>query len=297
MILGEGFFMKLQVKFSLIFFLVFGIGLGLAGYICYGFLQKSARAQVVSQARLMMESSLATRIYTNEQIKPMVDPNDPLFHPQTVPAYAATEHFNYFRKAYPNYTYKEATLNPTNPRDRAMDWEADVVNIFRNDPSKEDFSGERDTPKGRDLYIARPIKASIPCLECHSIPKAAPASMLKIYGRTNGFGWQPDEIIGAQIVSVPMALPVAMANESFRGLVTSLIAVGFSILLILNLIVYFFVIRPVRRFALAADEISKGNLDIQDFPAEGKDEIATLARSFNRMHRSLVKAMTMLDRH
>lgn len=289
--------MKLQVKFSLIFFLVFGIGLGLAGYICYGFLQKSARAQVVSQARLMMESSLATRIYTNEQIKPMIDPNDPLFHPQTVPAYAATEHFNYFRKAYPDYTYKEATLNPTNPRDRAMDWEADVVNIFRNDPSKENFSGERDTPKGRALYIARPIKASIPCLECHSIPKAAPASMLKIYGRTNGFGWQPDEIIGAQIVSVPMALPVAMANESFRGLVTSLIAVGFSILLILNLIVYFFVIRPVRRFALAADEISKGNLDIQDFPAEGKDEIATLARSFNRMHRSLVKAMTMLDRH
>lgn len=289
--------MKLQVKFSLIFFLVFGIGLGLAGYICYGFLQKSARAQVVSQARLMMESSLATRIYTNEQIKPMVDPTDPLFHPQTVPAYAATEHFNYFRKAYPDYTYKEATLNPTNPRDRAMDWEADVVNIFRNDPSKENFSGERDTPKGRALYIARPIKASIPCLECHSIPRAAPPSMLKIYGRTNGFGWQPDEIIGAQIVSVPMALPVAMANESFRGLVTSLIAVGFSILLILNLIVYFFVIRPVRRFALAADEISKGNLDIQDFPAEGKDEIATLARSFNRLHRSLVKAMTMLDRH
>ena len=288
--------MKLQVKFSLIFFLGFGIGLGLAGYICYGILQKGAREQVASQARLMMESSLAARIYTTEQIKPMVDRNDPVFHPQTVPAYAATEHFNYFRKANPDYTYKEATLNPTNPRDHATDWEADVVNIFRNDPKKVEFSGERDTPNGRSLYIARPIKASMPCLECHSTPRAAPASMLKIYGRTNGFGWQPNEIIGAQIVSVPMALPFAIANKSFRGLVTSLIVVGFSILVILNLILYFFVIRPVRRFALAADEISKGNLKIQDFPAEGQDEIATLARSFNRMHRSLEKAMTMLDR-
>jgi HAMP domain-containing protein len=289
--------MKLQVKFSLIFLLGFGIGLGLAGYVCFGFLQKSARDQVASQARLMMESSLATRIYTTEQIKPMVDRNDPVFHPQTVPAYAATEHFNYFRKANPDYTYKEATLNPTNPRDRAMDWEADVVNIFRNDPTKQNFSGERDTPKGRALYIARPIKAVPPCLECHSIPRAAPASMLKIYGRTNGFGWQPDEIIGAQIVSVPMALPVAMANKSFRQLMTSLIAVGFCVLLVLNLMLYLFVIRPVGRFAVAADEISKGNLEIPELPAEGRDEIATLARSFNRMHRSLVKAMRMLDRH
>ena len=289
--------MRLQVKFSLIFLLGFGIGLGVAGYVCFGFLQKSARDQVASQARLMMESSLATRTYTNEQIKPLVDRNGPVFHPQTVPAYAATEHFNYFRKAYPDYTYKEATLNPTNPRDRAMDWEADVVNIFRNDPTKQDFSGERDTPKGRALYMARPIKAAPACLGCHSTPKAAPANMLKIYGRSNGFGWLPNEIIGAQIVSVPMALPVAMANESFRELMTSLIAVGASILLVLNLMLYFAVIRPVRRFAVAADEISKGNLEIPELPAEGKDEISALARSFNRMHRSLVKAMTMLDRH
>jgi len=289
--------MKLQLKFSLMFLLGFGIGLAVAGDVCFGFLQKSARSQVASQAKLMMESSLAARIYTNEQIKPMVDHNDPVFHPQTVPAYAATEHFNYFRKAYPDYTYKEATLNPTNPRDRATDWEADVVNIFRNDPTRQDFLGERDTPKGPALYMARPIKASSACLECHSFPKVAPVSMTKIYGRANGFGWQPNEIIGAQIVSVPMALPVAMANKSFRDLMTSLIAVGLCVLLVLNLMLYIFVIRPVRRFAVAADEISKGNLEIPELPAEGKDEISTLARSFNRMHRSLVKAMSMLDRH
>ena len=289
--------MKLQLKFSLMFLLGFGIGLAVAGDVCFGFLQKSARSQVASQAKLMMESSLAARIYTNEQIKPMVDHNDPVFHPQTVPAYAATEHFNYFRKAYPDYTYKEATLNPTNPRDRATDWEADVVNIFRNDPTRHDFLGERDTPKGPALYMARPIKASPACLECHSFPKVAPVSMIKIYGRANGFGWQPNEIIGAQIVSVPMALPVAMANKSFRDLMTSLIVVGLCVLLVLNLMLYIFVIRPVRRFAVAADEISKGNLEIPELPAEGKDEISTLARSFNRMHRSLVKAMSMLDRH
>jgi HAMP domain-containing protein len=288
--------MKLQVKFSLIFLLVFGVQLGIAGYICQGFLQRSARDQVIRQARLMMESSLATRTYTNEQIKPLVDRNDPVFHPQTVPAYAATEHFNYFRKAYPEYTYKEATLNPTNLRDRAADWEADLVNIFRDNPGKQDFSGERDTPEGRSLYLARPIKALASCLVCHSTPEAAPASVVKVYGSVNGFGWKADEIIGAQIVSVPMALSIRMANAAYRDLMTSLVLVAIVTLLVLNLALHFAVIRPVCRFSTMADEISKGNLDFPELPASGKDEIAALAGSFNRMHRSLAKAIKMLDR-
>src|SRR3984893_12891536 len=45
------------------------------------------------------------------------------FHPQSVPAFAATEIFGYLREKFPDYFYKEATLKPTNPRDRATDWE------------------------------------------------------------------------------------------------------------------------------------------------------------------------------
>jgi HAMP domain-containing protein len=287
--------MKLQVKFSLIFLLVFGVQLGIVGYVCDMFLQNSARDQVVNQARLMMASSLATRTYTQEQIKPLIHGNNLVFHPQIVPAFAATEHFNYLRKEYPEYSYKEATLNPTNPRDRAVDWEADVVNIFRNDPSKGDFTGERDTPTGRALYMARPIKATAPCLACHSTPAVAPASVIKVYGSANGFGWKNNEIIGAQIVSVPMALPLGMADAAYRKLMTSLVLIAIVVLLILNLALHFAVIRPVRRFSLMADEISKGNLDLPELSASGKDEISTLAEAFNRMRRSLDRAMKKLD--
>jgi HAMP domain-containing protein len=289
--------MKLQVKFSLIFLIVFGVQLAVAGYVCNGFLQRNARDQVIRQARLMMESSLAARTYTDQQIKPLLNKNDSGFHPQIVPGYAATEHFNYFRNAYPEYSYKEATLNPTNPRDRAVDWEADIVNWFRNNPDQKDFSGERDTPTGRSLYLARPIKAVASCLVCHSTPDVAPANMVKIYGTTNGFGWRENEIIGAQIVSVPMALPIRMADAAFRQLMTSLVLIAIVTLLALNLALHFAVIRPVRRFSARADEISQGNMDLPDLPASGKDEISVLAGSFNRMHRSLAKAMKMLDRN
>jgi protein-histidine pros-kinase len=86
----------------------------------YGVVQANAREEIVQNARLMMEAALASRTYTNTQVKPLLETQlKYAFLPQTVPAYAATEMFSEMRKRHPDYGYKEATLNPTNPRDRA----------------------------------------------------------------------------------------------------------------------------------------------------------------------------------
>ena len=291
--------MKLLAKFSLIFVVVCGLGLAAAGYLAYSMLQSNARMQVEDRAKIMMETALAMRRYTTTQIKPALAKNvaaDKVFHPETVPAFAATEMFNYLREKYPDYFYKEAALNPTNPRDRAADWEADIINNFRNDSKRDLFSGERMTPSGKSLYLARPLRAAASCLECHSTPAAAPVEMISLYGSANNFGWKENEVIAAQIVSVPAALPVEMANREFQQLMTSLIAVGAVTLLGLNLVLVLTVIRPVSRLASSADQISKGQMDVPELPARGKDEISVLAAAFNRMHRSLVAAMKMLDK-
>jgi hypothetical protein len=108
------------------------------------------------------------------------------FLPQTIPAYAATEAFNFFRLQFPNYAYKEATLNPTNLRDRTSDSEADIVEMFRNNTSKTEFVGRRETPAGPALYLSTPIRVDKgSCLTCH--------------GAANGFGWRLNDKIGAQI--------------------------------------------------------------------------------------------------
>jgi hypothetical protein len=141
------------------------------------------------------------------------------FHPQSVPAYAATEIFGYLRMKYPDYFYKEATLNPSNLRDRTTDWEADIVNNFRGNSTLTEFIGTRNTPTGAALYLARPIKVTnVSCLTCHSTPDKAPPEMIKLYGSANGFGWKMDEIIGAQIISMPMSLPLSMADQAWKRL-------------------------------------------------------------------------------
>jgi HAMP domain-containing protein len=289
--------MKLLAKFNLILGLVLGAGLAIAALFSQQLLQKNAREQVLWQARLMMEAMRAARDYTTKQVKPLLvnQQEREEFLPQTVPAFAATENFNYLQPKYPDYEYKEATLNPTNPRDRAVDWEADIIYSFRHHPGgAQELVGERDAPTGRSLYLARPIKAEAPCLECHSEPSVAPAAMVRRYGSDNGFGWQPNEIVGAQIVALPMAVPTRMASQAFQTLVIYLAAVFVASLLLLDLLLLVTVVRPLRMLSTTADQISTGQMDMPELPVRGKDEISVLAGSFNRMRRSLDRALKML---
>ncbi|HUB78618.1 MAG TPA: DUF3365 domain-containing protein [Bryobacteraceae bacterium] len=287
--------MKLVAKFTLVFIIVFGIGFALSAYLAHGFLQKNATDEVIENAHLMMETALSMRDYTTKQIKPLLIGDKGAFHPQTVPAYAATESFNYLRVKYPEYSYKEATLNPTNPRDRPADWEADIIHYFRDNPSIKSKVGSRDTVNGTSWYLAQPLKANPPCLECHSTAAAAPPAMVAIYGSQNGFGWQPNEIVGAQIVSVPGSLPVHMADSAFRNLLTNMALVALVTLIAVDLALILIVVRPVSKLSDMADRISKGELDSAELPVHGKDEIGVLAGSFDRMRISMAKAMKMLE--
>ena len=289
--------MKLIVKFNLVFLVIFVIGLIIAAYVSRSLLQQNARDEVVQNARIMMESSLASRAYTANQIKPLLETQMKYqFLPQTVPAYGATEQFNDLRKKFPDYTYKEATLNPTNPRDRATDWEVDVVNQFRQASDRLEIVGERESSSGPVMYMARPIQIkNEACLICHSTVDVAPKTMIDMYGPANGFGWKLNEIIGAQIVSVPLTVPVKRADDTFRVFMISLTAVFAFIAIALNLMLMFIVIRPVSRLSQIADQVSLGKVDAPEFRIKGKDEIAVLAGSFNRMRTSMVQAMKMLE--
>ncbi len=288
--------MGLRLKFNLVLLLVFALGLAVTGYVSRHLLQENAREEVLRTAGVMMEAALAMRSYTVSQVRPRLKPMDEEFFPQSVPAYAATEILGKLHEKYPNYAYKEAALNPTNPRDRAVGWESDIINDFRNNQTRVEFAGIRDTPTGPSLYLARPLQITDPnCLACHTTAESAPPSMVKLYGSNNGFGWKHNEIIGAQIVSVPMSVPIEKANSVFLSFMASLTAVFAVLFVILNIMLSLLIVRPIRTMSAAANKISVGELDIPELPESGKDEVAVLAKAFNRMRRSLEKAISLID--
>jgi HAMP domain-containing protein len=289
---------KLLTKFNLVLIVVFGLGLFLISRNAYDFLMNDAQQQVLQQAELMSASASATKDYTDQQVSPVLvttTQHNTDFLPQSIPFYAANATFKFLRSSHADYSLREAALNPTNLDDRATEWEADLINYFRDHTSETEHVGQRNTPTGRVLYVANPIIAAPGCLPCHSEVSLAPKSMIRHYGRDHGFGWKANEIIGAQIVSVPMSVAIAMADKGFHYLLISLGTIFLLTIVLIDVAMYLIVIRPLRRVSKNADIISKGEIDMPPLEVKGKDEIADVTASFNRMHTSLLKAFEMLN--
>jgi protein-histidine pros-kinase len=289
--------MNLLLRVNLVLVAAFAIGAGIAAVACRTLLQRSAEHEIRAEAELMIDSALAARDYTATEVAPLLLAQmQTQFLPQSIPFYAATEHFLRLHERHPEYAYREATLNPTNLRDRATDWQADIIEKFRNDPQESEISGERATPLGPSLYLAKPIRATAECLSCHGPARTAPATVIARYGHDNGYGWQLGDVIGAQVVSVPVASAQTRAARAFRAFLASLLAVFVTLLLVVNVVLYVLVVRPVRQMAQIADRLSVGDTGAPEFAVTGGAEIARLGRAFNRMRTSLDKALKLLEK-
>lgn len=289
--------MSIRARFNIVLTLVFLLGFIASIWLARDLLIGNARDDVRRNANLLMETAMAVRDYTVSMVKPPLEPllaNE--FLPQTVPAFAAVETFERLRKKYPEYSYREATLNPTNLRDLASDWESTIIEKFRKGATADDIVGERMGEHGPMLYIARPIQIKNPaCLACHTSPDAAPASLIAKYGSQHGFGWQLNEVVGAQIISVPVALPIENAEKIFYTFAGVLLTLFITLFVVLNLMLETLVIKPLSEVCRVSDLVSRGQLDLPEFEEKGSREIARLHASFNRMRRSIEKAMRVLS--
>jgi hypothetical protein len=262
--------MKLLVKFNLIYVLVMALGVGVSGYLTRSLLVKNAQEEVLNHARLMIAKANAVRSYTSGQITKLLETQMKYeFLPQSVPSYSAVEVLSSLQKSYPDYLYKEATLNPTNPRDRACRLGGRRGQPVPQQRRAEGSGRQRDTPGGRSMFLAKPLRITNPaCLQCHSSVEAAPKTMVDKYGPANGFGWNLNEVIGAQVISVPLSVPLQRAEQSFNVFIGSLVGVFVVVGIVLNLMIWLVVVRPVTLLSELADRVSQGDLNAPDFPGQ-----------------------------
>jgi len=296
--------LNLGAKFTLLLALVFLTGMVASWFALSEALQSKAEREVVSKAQILLKTMNSVRQYTSENInvhlRPLLDQRSQ-FISETVPGYSARKVFEYFRsgKDYEDFIYKEATLDPTNPLDKADSFEASLVEGFRRDPTLPEQTGFREIGGRNMFFTARPIRIrSASCLECHSVPSAAPASMIEAYGSSNGFGWNMGDVIGSQIVYVP-AQAVFSAGQQSAVLVTGIFVAIFALAAIA--ITVFFrraVVRPLGGLTAATQALSRGNPDSEppaSSPEKSKipetavhgDEIVQLAERFDFMTREV----------
>ena len=289
--------MSLRIKFNIVMVAALLAGLALAAFFLDALTQRSARRGVISEATVMMGHVDATIHYTDSQVSPLLFKSmNVQFLPQSIPFYAAQQTFNALAVNFPDYSFRQPATNPTNPSDRPADWEAHIIDGLLAQPKLTSLITERDTAAGRVLSYAQPVRVGSPsCLSCHSTPEAAPASMIDVYGRNNGFGWKLGSIVGAEIVSVPETVALTRARRNLYAIMTALAVVFAVMLVLLNLMLHLFIIVPVRHVSRLADEVSLGDMNSPELSDLGRDEIGSLSRSFNRMRRSLAAALRLLE--
>ncbi|MCM1982703.1 c-type heme family protein [Lyngbya confervoides] len=299
--------LKLGAKLNVILLTVFLIIIAISGLFLSQLLQRNAEQEITSEAQLLMETMQSVRTYTSQEVNPELAARletETDFIEETVPGYSARQVFEYLRKResadngekpYEYFYYKEATLNPTNVRDQANPFEARIVEKFRKNEATGQVTGFRDDLGVRLFYVANPIKIEKEsCLRCHSTPEAAPKSQLISYGDQNGFGWKLNEIVGAQMVSVPASQVFNQARQ-LQLSVLGILLVGFLVALgILNLFLNRSIISPLQKMSTWAQRVSTGEA-ASEYKHQSKDEIGILASSLNRLKVSLDMAMNMLN--
>ncbi|NDJ18004.1 c-type heme family protein [Myxacorys almedinensis] len=293
--------LKLGPKFNLLLALVFIGGFIISGLALSNVLESRAKNEVTSKALILIQTMNSVRDYTSTNLQPLLNPRldtDSTFIPETVPAYSATEVFQRVRKTdpYKDFFYKEATLDPTNLRDKADSFEADLVDKFRKDSNTKELSGFRDLPGGQVFYIARPLSVQKEsCLRCHSTPDKAPRSQIATYGAENGFNWKLNDIVAAQLISVPAEEVLNNARQSLVMIMSILLAVFLAIVAVINYLLKRSVIHPIRQMARTAESVSMGHME-EEFRQTSRDEIGALAAAFNRMKSSLEISMNLLNK-
>ncbi|MEA5463691.1 c-type heme family protein [Leptothoe sp. PORK10 BA2] len=292
--------LNLGQKFTLMLLGVFMVGILMGGIALSRLLNYTAQAELTSKALMLMETMNAVRQYTVDEVTPEISERSEVqFLPETVPSYSAHTVFKVLQSSpdYQDFSYREAVLNPTNPKDKADQLEASLVSKFKEADSPEEFHDFRNSPGGKLYYIARPIQIKQEaCLSCHSTPERAPKSMVDLYGRQNGFGWKLNDIIGTQIISVPAQTVFTKARKSLLitlGVFTGVFAIA---ILLVNYWLKRYVVRPLNRMAATAEAVSTGDTKAE-FTKWSDDEVGKLTDSFNRMRLSLQMAMQRLERN
>lgn len=292
---------KLNTKFTLLLSLVFISGIVVSGVALSEALQNRVEEQITSKALVLMETMNSLRAYTNTRIQnspilaPILD-EQPKFIPETIPTYSVREVFEGVRQnpVYKNFFYKDATLDPTNLRDKADEFETEIVMRFRKEPETKEISGFRNLFGEKVFYIARPFRITeASCLRCHSTPEAAPKNQIDTYGKEHGFGWKLNDIIAAQTIYVPAQHVLDSVRSVFSLTIVIFVVIFALVIILINFLLKRSVIEPIRIMAKLAQKISDDTLSSENAEesqaknltkvARRGDELGQLGRVFERM--------------
>lgn len=288
--------MKVSVKFGLSVVVLLLLTLGGAAWVLIHQQRNAVRDQVLLRGKLVLSFGEAAREYTRNTLSPAMRPHtDQLIFEADSATFVARGTFDEFKKKWPGYSFREASLNPLNKLNQADCDEVQLIEQFRADRDLKELTGFRFKDGHQQFYVARPIVVQAVCLKCHDSPQTAPPELVQRYGDQHGYGWTEGDINSAIMVTVPAEEIAHQQAAIYWNLIGGFVMVA---VLLFGLIYFLFELLVNRRLRQANSVMGQVALDPTSrlrMDASQRDEIGAVATAFNQMADSLRESHQSLE--
>ncbi|MFA6284543.1 MAG: DUF3365 domain-containing protein [Desulfurivibrionaceae bacterium] len=287
--------MGIRSRFMIIMAIIFGIatvGIGTASYL---FSKRNAMLEAKSKGELIFNYILATRDFYTEKQRPLIMEvfEKDRFYPELMSGFVLTRGtFDIFQKNLTGYKFKQATIDPLYPPNKADEWEAGLIAMFAKQPELKAHEGTMQRNGETFFYLAKPIKvAGKDCLRCHGDVNDAPKDQVEIYGSNNGYNWKDGDTVAAYVVYV--SVEEALTNAKKSAITLYLIGAGCLLVALIGIWLFMdrFVVNPIVRLSAKAEEISLGKNMEESVGIKQNDEIGALANAIERLRMSMVRIL------
>jgi hypothetical protein len=251
--------MSLQLRFAVLLTVIFFVTVPVVGAAAYYVLQKNINEDVFEKAEFFLNTMESVRQQVGKVMRPAVQNYmgtrfDTRFMSTSFAARGVAERL---KEKFPDYTFRHISLNPRNPVNQADSFEQGIIRFFSKNRDIGKTKGFITRNGAEFFYVAKPVVTESSCMQCHSLPLAAPREIIAAYGPTAAFGWQPDQVVAALIVYVPTKLAKTHAFEALATFMVLYSAVFLVILYIIDRAIVSAVIKPIKELTNAAEELSR----------------------------------------
>lgn len=291
--------MSIKSKINLSF-LALGVLAALAvSAFNYVEIKKSVISNAFKKAELINSFAMASRTYTVNTMRPLaikaMGPEQ--FHPEIMGGFfVARAIAETFSKDQPGYSFKQATINPVNSKNKADANETQIIKKMAAINGVGNMQGIIEKDQQRYFYIAKPVIAKQGCLKCHGDPANAPKGRKTLYPGPGGYHYKADDVVAAFVTYVPVEKALSEVNRA----TAKIAAAGIGFIVIIFFVIWFMIDRIVTRPLVVltglTDDVSRGKSLEKDLTYRSKDEIGELYQAFDRMRKSVVKLIRMVQK-
>ncbi len=286
--------MSIRVRFIVIIGVLSLVASVVLAYVSYQFSVKDAMADAKKQGAIVFNMIHSSRMYFKNNQRPIVAElvEEDRFYPEIMSGFVMTRGvWDIFEKRFPGYKFKQATLDPLYPPNKADRDETKLIAEFDADRNVKNREGKMTKNGKQFYYFAKPIQVEDKCLRCHGTPEEAPKDQVEIYGTESGYDWRKDQVVSTAIVYVPMDAAMVAAKKA----ATTLFAMGAAGIVVLMAVIWFFlsggIVTPLAKLEEKTRQISLGKELDEDIGIHSKDEIGDLAKAIDRLRISTAKLL------